>query len=51
MSVEYTVKIIPLGKGSPVEVTISANDTTQARKLAEAMYGGSKIYSAPVRKK
>lgn len=40
----YSAKIIPAAGGSPVEVTVPANDSNQAKKMIESQYGPVKSW-------
>lgn len=48
----YIAKITPAAGGSPIEVTVPANDITQAKKIIEGQYGPVRSwwrYPQPVR--
>jgi hypothetical protein len=40
----YKAKITPAAGGSPVEVTVPANDMFQAKKMIESQYGPVKTW-------
>ena len=41
----FKAKITPAAGGSPIEVTVPANDALQARKMIESQYGPVKAWS------
>lgn len=46
---QYRAKIALKGGGMPIEVIVPANDTVQAKRVIESMYGQvSAWYSYPV---
>ena len=40
----YKAKITPAAGGSPIEVTVPANDPFQAKKIIESQYGPVKSW-------